>query len=132
MKLGLLLTLGLSLGCATAVRDRAVLYTEEGLEAAELVWDAEFQRRLLECERRYAPRTDEAEACFGTTYDADARVSTAVRAAVALLRSYWAARAMGQSPDWRHVALQVHTIVQDLPPEVREIFARVRGLRPGR
>ena len=114
-------------GCATA--DRALVYSEDGLRAAEGAWDKYYNAKASECSEQFQPKTPEMEQCFGKTFDADAKVGVAVQSAVTLLRSYWVARAAGQKPDWKIVMQQVNEIVQDLPPDVREIFNRVKGIR---
>jgi hypothetical protein len=67
------------------------------------------------------------EGCFGATYDADAKVATAIESAVALLRAYWTARASGEKPDWTKVMKQVKQIIDGLPSEAKVIFERVSG-----
>jgi len=53
-----------------------------------------------------------------------------VRAIVALLRTYWTARAAGESdPGWAETQARVAAIVGDLPPLSREYFERIKGLR---
>ena len=105
-------------GCA----NRAALYTEQGLVAAERVWAAEYSRRLEACEAKHEPLTPGAEQCFGPTYDLDAEISVGVRAAVVALRTYWTARAGGGNPSWREAMDRVRAILDALPPEVREQF----------
>ena len=107
-----------------------MVWTEQGLEAAEKQWDAAYHEQLDECRSLFAPGSAGARACFGGYYDADEHVNTAVRAAVALLRTYWTARAAGErDPSWAETQAQVAQIVADLPPLPREYFERVRGLR---
>ena len=118
------------IGCSTALRDRGAVWTEQGLEAAELQWDERFHERLDECRSQFAPATPAAEQCFGEWHDADEDVNTAVRAAVAVLRTYWTARAAGsKDPGWSETQAQVAQIVADLPPLPREYFERIKGLR---
>jgi hypothetical protein len=106
------------------------VWTEQGLEAAELQWDERFHERLDECRSQFAPQTPDAEQCFGAWHDADEAVNTAVRAAVAVLRTYWTARAAGlKDPGWAETQAQVAQIVADLPPLPREYFERIKGLR---
>ena len=119
----------LVLGCSAALRDRAVVWTEQGLTAAELQWDDAFHERLKHCRNAHPPRTPAAEQCFGAWYDADRDVDVAVRAAVAVLRTYWTARAAGESdPAWSETQARVAQIVADLPPLPREYFERIKGL----
>jgi hypothetical protein len=122
----LTIALLLCFGCAHG--NRAALYTEDGLRAAESAWDAYYRAEAARCERLHEPRTPEMEACFGNTYDADGRVGTAVQSAVSLLRAYWAARAAGGRPDLQALLQQVAAIVRDLPPEARAYFDKVKGL----
>lgn len=127
-QLAMAITIALGLaGCHRA--DLATVYTEEGVRAAEGVWDSAYRERLAYCQAQYAPKTAEAEECFGDWYDADADVETAVGAVVASLRAYWVARAAGGSPSWIDVAAQVQSILADLPPEAAEIFSRVKGIK---
>lgn len=118
----------LIIGCTTALRDRGAIYTEEGLRAAAMEWDAHYDRKLAECASKYEPESEGAERCFGPTYDADADVAASVYTAVMVLRTYWAARAAGKSPDFKSVALEVAKILAGLPPEVRQYFDRVKGV----
>jgi len=116
----------LASGCA----NRAVLYTEQGLEAVEQVWDAEYYRHLDECRGQYAPRTPEAEVCFGSIYDLDAKIGIAVSSAVAVLRAYWTARALGEDgPSWSETIERVRAILDALPLEIQERFDRVAKIR---
>jgi hypothetical protein len=121
-----LLALTLFSGCARA--DRALVYSEEGLRAAELTWDEYYNDKAAACEAEFRPQTPEMEACFGATYDADGKVATAVQSAVLTLRAYWTARAAGQKPDWAAVVRHVVALVEGLPPEARTFFSRVKGL----
>jgi len=66
------------------VRDRTVVYTELGLEAADQQWDGAYRERLDHCRNTHPPKSAGAEQCFGAWYDADQQVDGAVRAAVAL------------------------------------------------
>lgn len=120
------LLLGALTACATA--NRSAVYTEEGLRAAEQSWDGYYRSEATRCEARYEPKTPEMEDCFGATYDADAKVAKAVEAAVALLRTYWVARAAGDRPDFAKVVQQVAQILRDLPPEAAAYFDKVKGL----
>ena len=115
-------------GCTVAGRDRSVVYAEEGFVAAERQWHLRYNERLGQCAEAYPPGSEGAEECFGSYYDADAHVETAVKTVVSLLRAYWVARAAGKSPDWAEVAAQVTKIIRDLPPEARQYFERVKGL----
>lgn len=121
------LVLVLLVGCAA---NQKVIYTEEGLRAAEQAWDGYYRAEAERCEKLHEPETPEMETCFGKTYDADAHIATAVQSAVAVLRTYWAARAAGDKPDFAEVLRQVQAIVDDLPPEARKYFDNVRGLAP--
>lgn len=114
-------------GCAAM--DRASVYTEGGVEAAEKGWDRHFHERADECESKFEPKTPAMEGCFGDTYDADAAVERGVRSIVALLRVYWTARAAGESPDWGATLSQVVKIIDDLPPEAKAFFDKVRGIK---
>jgi hypothetical protein len=122
----LLLACCVLFGCAAA--DKALVYTENGLRAGEQSWDGHYRSEATRCEKLHEPETPDMETCFGDTYDADAKVETAIKSAVALLRAYWTARAAGQSPDWGAVAQQVKAILDDLPPEAVAYFAKVSGL----
>lgn len=122
--------LALTLGCSVALRDRALVYTEQGLEAAELQWDEAYHAQLDECRGLYEPGSTGARVCFGAWYDADRAVETSVRAAVAVLRTYWTARAAGErEPGWAETQAQVAQIVADLPPLPREYFERIKGVK---
>lgn len=114
--------------CSRPLADRATVFTEMGFTAAEQQWDAVYWERLRYCRSVAAPRTPEAEQCFGAYVAADTKVETAVRTAVALLRAYWTARAAGKQPDWRVVADRVAGIVRDLPPEARQYFEWIQGI----
>jgi hypothetical protein len=124
--LGLLAAL-MAAGCAHA--DRAMLVSESGLTAAEARWDAEYHRRLDVCAAKCEPMTPCAEQCFGPTYDADAKVNVVIGSVVTMLRVYWTARAAGEQPDWLETARAVAKALDALPPEAREYFDRVRGVR---
>jgi len=112
-------------GCA----NMAAVYTENGLDAADSVWDAYYRDRLAYCQQHHAAGTPGAVSCFGPTADADDAVGVAVETAVGLLRGYWVARAAGEHPDFAQVLGQVNAIVADLPPEARQIFQRVKGFQ---
>jgi len=47
---------------------------------------------------------------------------------VALLRAYWRRRAAGEKPDLSQVLLEIQAIFDDLPPEAKQFFDRVRGI----
>ena len=126
MKRICLLTCVFVIGCA----NQAAIYTEEGLRAAEKSWDGHYRSEADRCEKLHEPATPEMEACFGASFDADAKIATAVQSAVALLRTYWTARAAGEKPDFGAVVKQVKAIVDGLPPEARKYFDNVRGLAP--
>ena len=118
-------------GCSVALRDRATVYTERGITAAAEAYHEAYHEKLADCSMRFAPRTPGAEQCFGAWYDADANVDVAVRSAVALLRTYWTARAAGKSdPGWRETQTRVAALIRDLPPVARQYFERVEGIRP--
>ena len=117
--------LGLS-GCAGA--NKATIYTENGFRSAEGEWDQLYRAKAEDCEDEFARNTPEMEACFGGFYDADGKVEDAVRSVVALLRSYWAARAAGGQPDWLAVAKQIDAILAELPPEAARVFSLVKGV----
>ena len=113
---------------ACAASDKALVYTEEGLRAAEQGWDGHYDSEADRCEKLHDPQTPEMETCFGDTYDADAAVAKVVQSAVALLRGYWVARAAGETPDFASVVAQVQALVDDLPPEAKKYFERVKGI----
>jgi hypothetical protein len=107
-----------------------MVWTEQGLEAAEMQWDRAYREKLDECKDLHEPGTAGARACFGDWFEADRHVETSVRAAVALLRTYWTARAAGKSdPGWAETQRRVAQIVGDLPPLPREYFERIKGIR---
>lgn len=107
-----------------------MVYTEQGLTAAETQWDGAYHERLDYCRNAHPPKTPAAEACFGPHFDADEGVDLAVRSAVAVLRTYWTARAAGnREPGWQETQAQVAQILADLPPLSREYFERIKGLR---
>lgn len=112
-------------GCANQV----AVYTEGGLRAGADAWDKAYKARAADCESKHEPATPEMEGCFGAYFDADAKVGTALEAAVAILRTYWVARAAGEKPDVKELASQLADIIEDLPPEAKEFFERVRGLK---
>lgn len=117
-------------GCSAALRDRGTVYTELGLTAAADAYHEAYHAKLDECERLFAPMTPGAEACFGAWYDADAQVDFAVRSAVALLRTYWTARAAGKDdPGWAETQARIAALVRDLPPVARQYFERVQGVK---
>lgn len=113
---------------ACAASDKATVYTEEGLRAAEQGWDGAYEAEASRCEKLHEPKTPGMEECFGKTYDADAAVAIAVQSAVALLQGYWRRRAAGEKPDFAQILKEVQALVDDLPPEAKEYFDRVRGL----
>lgn len=116
------------LACVVSCANAAMLYTEQGLEAADAVWDQHFYATLDECSSKHAAGTDGARACFGPTFEADRKVEHVVTSVVTLLRTYWIARAAGADPDWRETARRVAELVASLPPEARGVFDRVKGL----
>lgn len=116
----------LLVGCAAS--DKALVYTENGLRAGEGAWDGHYRSEAKRCEKLHEPETPEMEVCFGQTYDADAKVETAIKSAVALLRAYWTARAAGKNPNWAQVAQQVKAILDELPPEALAYFEKVKGI----
>lgn len=116
----------LSTGCAAS--NKAMIYTEEGLRGAEQGWDAHYNAEADRCEKLHEPKTPEMEACFGQTYDADAAVAIAVQSSVALLRAYWRRRAAGEKPDLAQVLREIQAIVNDLPPQAKQYFDRVKGI----
>lgn len=120
------LALCLVAGCAAT--DKASIYTEEGLRGAEEGWGAHFNVEANRCEALHEPQTPAMEACFGATYDADAAVAVVVTTAVGLLRAYWIARAAGENPDFAKVLRQVGELVDNLPPEAKRYFDRVKGI----
>ncbi len=118
----------LSLSACATTSNKVAVYTENGLRAGEQSWDGHYRSEAARCEKLHEPKTPEMETCFGDTYDADAKVATAIKSAVALLRTYWTARAAGQKPDWATVMKQVQEILNDLPPEAADYFKKVAGL----
>jgi hypothetical protein len=113
---------------ACAASDKATIYTEEGLRAAEQGWDGNYNAEGDRCENLHEPKTPGMEDCFGKTYDADAAVALVVKSAVALLRGYWRRRAAGEKPDLAQVLKEVQALVDELPPEAKKYFDRVKGL----
>jgi len=124
----LLLPLALLLSCGAHAQNKAVVYTEGGLAAAEKSWDTYYHDTADACESRYEPKTPEMETCFGAVYDIDAKVETAVRSIVALLRAYWTARAAEEEVDLPKLLGQIQAVIDDLPPEAKTYFDRVKGL----
>jgi hypothetical protein len=116
-------------GCAI-VQDRGMLVTEDGLAAAEELWDEEFYKQLDRCKSLHPPKTEQAEQCFGAVYDADRAVDFVVKTSVGLLRGYWRSRAAGAKPAYETVLLEVHALIDSLPAVARHFFLRVRGVRP--
>ena len=112
-------------GCANA----AAVYTEGGLRAGAGAWDTAYRTKAVDCESKHEAATPAMEGCFGAYFDADAKVGTAIETAVAILRTYWVARAAGEKPDVKRLAADLATIIEDLPPEAREFFDRVKGLK---
>lgn len=135
MKLGtmalglLLLVIAMVAGCAGS--DRAMVLTEDGVEAAAEQWDREYREQAALCAAQHEPETPEMETCFGDWYDADAKVAMAVGVIVPALRSYWLARAAGEEPpkSWAEIAAEFAEILADLPAPAGDVFDRVRGLR---
>jgi hypothetical protein len=113
---------------ACAASNKAAIYTEEGLRSAEQGWDAYFNAEADRCEKLHEPKTPAMEACFGETYDADAAVATTVQSAVALLRTYWRRRADGEKPDLMQILKEVQALFDDLPPQAKQYFDRVKGI----
>lgn len=113
---------------ACAASNKIAVYTENGLTAGEQIWDVHYRSEAARCEKLHEPKTSGMEQCFGDTYDADAKVATAIQSAVALLRTYWTARAAGEKPDWAETLKQVQAIIDGLPPEAVGYFKRVAGL----
>lgn len=116
------------LASACAGSDKKSIYTEEGLRAAEQGWDGYYNTEADRCESLHEPKTPQMEACLGATYDADAVVAKVVQAAVAILRGYWIARAQGEDPDFAAVFKQIQALIDDLPPEAKTYFHRVKGI----
>lgn len=113
-------------GCATG---RAAVYTETGLRAAEGQWDNYYNEKLSYCQRNHQAGSPGAEQCFGKTYDTNKKVNTAVRGSVFILRTYWLARAAGEKPDLERVVRDIKALVDGLPPEAKDIFSRVKGIK---
>jgi len=109
--------------------DRAVVFTEAGARAAEAQWDAHYFQKLKTCQKQFSAGTPEARECFGLTFEANRSAEAAVVAIVTALRVYWTARAAGESPDWKRTAKQIASVVGDLPPDVRQYFERVQGIK---
>ena len=128
MKRVLLALLPFFLTCGCAHVDKTMVYTEAGLRAAESSWDAAYNAKADECEKKYEPQTPEMEECFGPIFDADEKVEIALESSVALLRSYWVARAAGEKPDLMKVLREISKIVKDLPPEAKRYFDKVKGI----
>jgi hypothetical protein len=116
---------GVASGCANT----AAVYTEEGLRAGAGAWDAAYKAKATECESKHEAATPEMEGCFGAYFDADAKVGTAIEAAVVILQTYWVARAAGEKPDVKKLAADLAIIIENLPPEVRQYFDRVKGFQ---
>lgn len=114
--------------CGCAHTDKVTIYTEEGLRGAEQGWDGYYNAEADRCESLYEPKTPEMEDCFGKTYDVNAAVGKVVRSAVALLQGYWIARAAGEHPDFAEIITQIQTMIDELPPEAKQYFDRVRGI----
>lgn len=102
------------------------LQAETGLRAAEKVWHTRYLAQADLCAAIADPRSAEMEACFGTYFDTNAKVETAVRSAVSILRAYWAARAAGDNPDAMKAARDIAAILDSLPDEAREVFDRIK------
>lgn len=122
------LSLGLICSVSCAVSDKASVYTEEGLRAAEQGWDGYYNAEADRCESLHEPETSGMEKCLGSTYDADAAVAMVVKSAVVLLRGYWVARAAGENPDIAEILSQIQGLIDDLPPEAKKYFDRVKGI----
>jgi hypothetical protein len=120
---------GLLAGGCAHVQNIGMIYTEQGLEAADRAWDEAYHKRLEYCQERYAPATPEAEECFGPYYAADLIVSEAVEEAVLALRDYWRLRAAGYEPTYKNVAARVESILRRIPKLAAGYFLRVKGLR---
>lgn len=117
-------------GCTTLQRDKATVYTEEGLRAAETAWDADYHARADECDSKHEPETPAMEACFGEWYDADEVVADVVQVSVAALRVYWTARASGEKDvSFTETMGQIVTAVEGLPPIAKKYFERVKGMK---
>lgn len=102
--------------------DRAAIYTEGSIRAAEEKWHEYYNATADDCEAEHEPKTQEMEECFGDTYDANAKVEVAIRSVVAMLRAYWTARSQGSNPDFGSLQVEIDRIFQDLPPEARDVF----------
>ena len=109
--------------------DRVMVLTEAGVRAAEAQWDAHYYQVLKSCSDRFPAGTEEAKTCFGPTYEANKKTEAAVITVVTALRLYWTARAAGEDPDWKRTAAQIASVVGDLPPDVRQYFERVQGIK---
>jgi len=105
-----------------------MVYTEQGIAAAERAWDAEYYRKLGICQKNHAPQTPGALACFGAYYAANEVVDVVVEESVRLLRDYWTRRAAGHSPSINSMFRHLGKLVDSIPNEARKYFLRVKGL----
>ncbi len=105
-------------GCSSTYA-RGAIYIENGLRAGDQAWDDFYNQKLEECKKVAPPKTPEAEACFGDTYDNNIKIEKTIEISVAALRSFWAAYASNaDSKDLREIIYEdVIPILKDLPPE---------------
>lgn len=113
--------------CSQKGKNKTVYTSETILEAADVAWDTAYHVKLEACKAKYAPRTPEAEACFGPWYDADAKVRNVMGKVADVLVEYWSARKRGEKPSWPTVAAKVIALLQELPPEAAGYFEDVKG-----
>jgi len=104
--------------CSASFYARTAVHTENGLRVGNEVWDEHYNKKLDECEEVAAPKTPEAEECFGPTFDQNKKVGIAIKSSVAVLRTFWAGYAAGKNPkELRNILGELPAIVNDLPDE---------------
>lgn len=105
-------------GCSATFYARTAVITENGLRVGNEAWDEEFNEKLEECKATTEAKTPEAEKCFGPTFDKNKKVGVAIKASVAILRTFWVGYAAGKNPkDLRDILGELPKIVNDLPDE---------------
>lgn len=102
-------------GCTAALHNTAV-YSESALRAGSLEWTAYTDEVVAKCRQTSALSEDTWEACVGPTRDLDSKISIGLSAAVAALRMYWTAAAMGDREGMLGALHALSTAVASLPP----------------
>ena len=102
-------------GCSAS--NKAMVYTENGLNAGAELWDAHYSAVIEGCRAKQLETEEERRGCAGKAIETDEQIGHALETAVAMLRMYWTAKAAGKDPDYMQLMKDIHEILKDLPDE---------------